>query len=59
MQRSTILFGAVWACVAMVIIWQLPERAVELATISLVYPVFYTGASIYGQVQRRRTVGTA
>ena len=53
MKRSTIILGAIWASITLIVILRLPERDVELATWTLVYPAYYWLLSLYEQFVRR------
>ena len=46
--------GVIWALLVAAVLWRLPERATAIATISLIYPAWYTGASFYLDWRTRR-----
>ena len=46
LRRRTLSLGALWAVMAAVLVWRLPEIQPVLGTVSLFYPVYYVAASL-------------
>jgi phosphatidylcholine synthase len=53
-QRSSVLLTSVWSVVAIVLVVQLPDASRLLAQLSLLYVVYYVGASLVLTARRRR-----
>lgn len=49
MRPTSVLLGIVWGLVGLVVINALPERRMDLAALTLLYPIYYTGLSFYLQ----------
>jgi hypothetical protein len=48
MRTPTILLGALWAAMSLVVLWYMPEHSRILAWLSLFYPAYYTvGSFVY------------
>lgn len=46
-RGTTYVLGVIWAVMILVLMWQLPAPSRELATLSLYFPVYYVGLSLY------------
>ncbi len=51
MRTPTILLGALWAVMGLMILWQMPEHSRWLAWLSLFYPAYYTAGSLVYHVR--------
>lgn len=49
LRGLTLTLGAVWGAIVMVMIWRLPATDGPWAALSLVFPVYYTGLSLWLQ----------
>lgn len=47
LRKSTISLGLVWALMSLWMLARLPEPSPLLASVSLLYPVYYTGCSLF------------
>ncbi len=57
LQGWTIGLGVVWSLLVGMILLRLPERATGIATISLIYPLYYTVASFMLDCRTRKSSG--
>ena len=53
-QRLTVGLSAVWAVLVLLLVWQLPAVSRAVLLLSLVFPVYYLGLSVWLEVGRRR-----
>jgi phosphatidylcholine synthase len=53
LQTPTVLLGSLWGVLMMVMLWQLPAVSRGLFLASLIFPVYYAGASLWLQTTRR------
>lgn len=49
MRPTSVFFGILWGIVGLMVIDALPERRTDLAALTLIYPIYYTGLSFYLQ----------
>ena len=54
LQAPTLTLGAVWAALMLVMLWQFPAVSPAVFFGSLVFPIYYAGASLWLEVRRRR-----
>ena len=50
----TNVLGIAWAVAMLVMLWQLPSVSPALLAVSLAFPAYYTAASLWLEVRRRR-----
>lgn len=53
-QSLTLVLGAIWAVLMLVMLWQFPAVSRRVFLASLVFPVYYVALSLTLNVQRRR-----
>lgn len=53
LQRTTVLLGAIWAIMMLVVLYMLPHVPRTLLVISLFFPVYYTMLSLWLHFDRR------
>lgn len=46
-RGTTYVLGVTWALMMLALMWQLPEPSLALALISLFFPIYYIGLSLY------------
>ena len=47
LRVPTLVLGAIWAVLMLVVVWRLPATDGPWAALSLVFPVYYTILSLY------------
>lgn len=57
LRRLTNVLGALWGVAMVVLVWQIPEPSGWLLAASAVYPVYYTGLSLYLSARRSEGAG--
>lgn len=53
-RRATYVLGAVWGCLVLWMLFQLPHASRALAIASLFFPVYYVGMSLHLHFNRKR-----
>jgi hypothetical protein len=49
MRPTSVIFGILWGLVGLMVVDALPEKRIDLAALTLLYPAYYTGLSFYLQ----------
>ena len=52
-KTPTLVLGAIWGALVLVMVWQLPSVSRSVFLASLVFPVYYFGLSLWLEVRRR------
>jgi phosphatidylcholine synthase len=53
LQTLTLVLGALWAVLVLVVVWQLPATDGPWAALSMIFPVYYTGLSLYLHMRQK------
>jgi phosphatidylcholine synthase len=53
----TVALGAVWACLAMLMVWELPDVTRPVLWLSLIFPIYYVALSLALNRSGRSTIG--